>query len=129
MEVEIGTVAGAMVLARKNEVKEVLFNLLENARIAGASRVRLRVIGHVLVVEDDGSGMSDEILAKIFEPSFSTTTSGAGLGLAIVRRLVEGWGGRITVDSQPGAGARFTVSFVEGGVSGVHRAPPPVGRA
>ena len=125
MEVEIATVSGAMVLARKNEVKEVLFNLLENARIAGANRVRLRVIGHVLVVEDDGSGMSAEILAKIFEPSFSTTTSGAGLGLAIVRRLVEGWGGRIAVESQPGEGARFTVSFVEGGVSGVHRLTSP----
>ncbi len=128
MEVEIATVSGATVLARRNEVKEVLFNLLENARIAGASRVRLRVIGHVLIVEDNGSGMPPEVLAKIFEPSFSTTTSGAGLGLAIVRRLIEGWGGTISVDSQPGAGARFTVSFVEGG-TGRTRSGPRLGPA
>lgn len=111
MEVEVGTAAGIPVRARRDEVKEVLLNLLENARDAGARRVVLRVVGRVLTVEDDGRGMSAEMLERIFEPRFSTTTSGAGLGLAIVRRLVEGWGATIAVTSVEGTGTTFTLRF------------------
>jgi signal transduction histidine kinase len=101
------------VLARPDEVKEVLLNLLENARHAGARRVALALEGRVLTIGDDGPGMVAEKLERIFEPRFSTTTSGAGLGLAIVRRLVEGWGGTITVESEVGKGTQFTIRFTE----------------
>jgi two-component system nitrogen regulation sensor histidine kinase NtrY len=95
--------------ARADEVKEVVVNLLENARNAGATAVDVSVGPGRISVVDDGAGMPPELLPRIFEPRFSTTTSGSGLGLAIVKRLVEGWGGRIDVASDVGRGTRIDV--------------------
>jgi nitrogen fixation/metabolism regulation signal transduction histidine kinase len=96
--------------ARRDEVREVLINLLENAREAGARRITVAVQGAAFSVEDDGAGMSAETAAHIFEPRFSTTTSGSGLGLAIVRRLVESWGGTVSVESAEGRGTTVMVT-------------------
>jgi two-component system nitrogen regulation sensor histidine kinase NtrY len=95
--------------ARRDEVKEVLVNLLENARNAAANRITVRASLGSLQVSDDGAGIAPELLPRIFEPRFSTTTSGSGLGLPIVRRLVESWGGEVEVDSAEGAGTTVTV--------------------
>ena len=100
---------GATGAARADEVKEVVVNLLENARNAGAQVVDVTVGPGRIEVMDDGTGIPAELLPRIFEPRFSTTTSGSGLGLAIVRRLVEGWGGRIEVESDVGRGTRIVV--------------------
>jgi len=100
---------GAAGAARADEVKEVMVNLLENARNAGAKVVDVMVGPGRIEVMDDGTGIPAELLPRIFEPRFSTTTSGSGLGLAIVRRLVEGWGGRIDVESDVGRGTRIVV--------------------
>jgi len=97
--------------ARLDEVKEVLGNLLENARNAGARRVRIRVDSSGFSVEDDGHGIAAELLPRIFEPRFSTTTSGSGLGLAIVRRLVEGWGATVAVTSAVDAGTSVAIRW------------------
>lgn len=99
---------------RRDEFKEVLVNLVENARTAGASWVRIAVEpadggGARVAVRDDGRGILSENLPRIFEPQFSTTTSGAGLGLAICKRLVESWGGVIQVTSEPGKGTMVTI--------------------
>jgi len=106
----------AWVLAREAELREVLLNLLENARQAGARHVALSVerAGRevVLRVRDDGHGIPDDVLPRVFEPHFSTTTSGSGLGLAISRRLVEGWGGRIALETRVGAGTTVSVALV-----------------
>ena len=102
---------GATVQARRDELKEVLLNLCDNARNAAASTVVIRWDDGALVVGDDGRGIPPEVLPRIFEPRFSTTSSGSGLGLAIVRRVVEGWGAGIAVQSTPGKGAEFVVTF------------------
>jgi len=101
------------VQARKDEVKEVLVNLVENSRNAGATAIALRVEdgGVQLVVEDDGRGIPAESLGRVFEPTFSTTSSGSGLGLAIARRLVESWGGSITLTSTPGKGTAVRLAL------------------
>ncbi len=95
-------------IAQRDELREVLINLLENARLAGAHDVRVVARaqnGQVrLDVHDDGSGIAEDVLPRIFEPHFSTRTSGSGLGLAISRRLIEGWGGTIGVTSRVGTG-------------------------
>ena len=64
-----------------------------------------------VTITDTGAGMSPEILEKIFEPLFTTRAKGIGLGLAIVRTLVEGHGGTIAAASAgvPGQGSCFTV--------------------
>ena len=99
------------VLAHRDEVKEALINLLENARTAGAGWIRVSVHGPLLEVIDNGAGIPADRLARIFEPRFSTTTSGAGLGLAIVKRLVEGWGATIVFESTVGEGTTARIRF------------------
>jgi two-component system, NtrC family, nitrogen regulation sensor histidine kinase NtrY len=105
--------AGVRVRARRDEVKEVLINLLENARNAGAKRIVVRISDgdRRLAVEDDGRGIAPEALAHVFDPAFSTTSSGSGLGLAIARRLVESWGGTIDLTSRQGAGTTVAITF------------------
>ncbi|MDB4879032.1 MAG: putative two-component histidine kinase, partial [Gemmatimonadetes bacterium] len=107
-------------LARGDELREVLLNLFENARLAGATTVKTRVCTAALrdgsaavtvEVHDDGSGIDAEVLPRIFEPHFSTRTSGSGLGLAITRRLVESWGGEVTIESAPGQGTTVRVAL------------------
>ena len=62
-------------------------------------------------MSDDGHGIPADTLPRVFEPHFSTRTSGSGLGLAISRRLVEGWGGTITVRSTHGAGTEVEITL------------------
>ncbi len=110
---EVRATNGLPALARKDEVKEVLVNLLENARNADAKRVTVQVgaSGSQLTVSDDGRGIPADVLPRLFEPTFSTTSSGAGLGLAIARRLVESWGAGISLESEPGKGTRVTLTL------------------
>jgi signal transduction histidine kinase len=99
-----GADAPLFALANATELREVLLNLLENARHAGPRRVKVVVSrdnGQMvnITVKDDGHGIPLFVLPRIFEPHFSTRTSGSGLGLAITRRMIEGWGGTIAVES------------------------------
>ena len=109
--VEIVASSVVAVAARRDEVKEVLVNLVENARNAGARRIVVRCDLRLLAVEDDGRGITDDLLPRIFEPRFSTTTSGSGLGLSIVKRLVEGWGAQVAVSSRPQQGTVVSIGF------------------
>jgi nitrogen fixation/metabolism regulation signal transduction histidine kinase len=104
------------VVARPPELKEVLVNLLENARLADSSLVRIvarRTDADTVQVSvaDNGSGIPEEILPRIFEPQFSTRSTGTGLGLAIVQRLVRSWGGSVSVESEVGVGTTVTVEL------------------
>jgi two-component system, NtrC family, nitrogen regulation sensor histidine kinase NtrY len=108
----------AFALARGDELREVLLNLFENARLANATNVTATVCDDRLedgmaavqiAVTDDGAGIAEDVLPRIFEPHFSTRTSGSGLGLAITRRLVEGWGGTVAIESERGRGTTVRV--------------------
>jgi two-component system nitrogen regulation sensor histidine kinase NtrY len=107
-QVRLAAETGARGAARRDELKEVLVNLLENSRNAGARQITVSVAPGLISVADDGAGIPPELLPRIFEPRFSTTTSGSGLGLPIVRRLVESWGGTVEVESAAG-GTTVTV--------------------
>ena len=64
-----------------------------------------------ITVSDNGIGISEDNKSKIFEPKFTTKTSGMGLGLAMVKNIVETYKGSITFTSQSGSGTIFTVTF------------------
>ena len=64
-----------------------------------------------ITVEDNGTGITEETKSKIFEPKFTTKSSGMGLGLAMVKNIVETYDGSITFTSQYGEGTIFTVAF------------------
>ncbi len=116
------------ILANKNRLEQVFFNLLTNARDAieqcvwseknpAACRIVLSTAAAddmvVCTVEDTGAGIPEGSLDKIFEPFYTTKEvgKGMGLGLAITYRIVSDFGGTISVDSPPGGGTRFTLRF------------------
>ncbi len=105
-----------------HRLKQVLSNLIGNAlkfTEKGCVEVRCFLSGDKVrfVVEDSGPGIPEEEQETIFERfrqvdnSFTRKYGGAGLGLAITRSLVEHMGGDLILESRPGKGARFTVSF------------------
>lgn len=104
--------------ADPDDVKRVVLNLLRNAGQAG-ERVWLEadfVNGEVrVVVRDDGPGVPQDLRERIFEPFVTQKEQGAGLGLAIVRRVVEANGGRVELaedgERSIGRGAEFRVYF------------------
>jgi signal transduction histidine kinase len=63
----------------------------------------------LLSVSDTGHGMEEGVCSRIFDPFFSTKAHGTGLGLAVVKQIVDNFGGRIQVWSEPGQGTRFDV--------------------
>ncbi len=62
-----------------------------------------------LVVQDTGQGMAEDVRTRVFEPFYSTKERGTGLGLSVVRQIVESHGGKIDVKSQPQQGTRFEI--------------------
>jgi two-component system NtrC family sensor kinase len=108
-----------------DELNQVWTNLVHNALQAmdhkGTLSIGLRREGdwaHVSV-GDSGCGIPAEIRERIFDPFFTTKPAGegTGLGLDIVRKIVDKHGGRIAVDSEPGRGSVFTVSLPIAGVA------------
>lgn len=73
--------------------------------------------------QDTGPGMSREVLARIFERSYTTRPNGAGLGLMVVDEVVRRHGGRITCRSQPGEGTRFVIELPARGGAGGDESP------
>ena len=109
--------AARRVRADAGQLEQVLMNLAVNARDAmptgGMITITTRDAGDSteLVFQDDGTGMTPEVKARVFEPFFTTKEmgKGTGLGLATVYGIVQQSGGTIEIDSAPGRGARFTI--------------------
>jgi PAS domain S-box-containing protein len=99
----------------ETQLQQVLMNLCLNARDAmpAGGRLTVRTVqeegGVRLSVRDSGEGMAEAVLARVFDPFFSTKERGSGLGLAVVQQIVNEHGGRVEVASRPGEGARFDV--------------------
>jgi len=96
-------------------IRTCLYNLIVNAFQAmpggGTLTVRSALEGgqFALTVADTGTGIPREKLASVFDPFFSTKEGGLGLGLALVRRVVEDHGGRVAVESEVGSGSSVTL--------------------
>jgi signal transduction histidine kinase len=118
----IEVVAGAVseIKADRDQIVQVLTNLLQNAMdsVKGASvpDARISVIvepsrqDHVrLAVVDNGPGVAEELVPKLFEPYMTTKAHGTGLGLSIVQRIVLEHGGEISYSAAQPAGACFSI--------------------
>lgn len=98
-------------------VKQAVLNIVKNAISAmpegGDLTVTTRRHGDevLLRISDNGEGMSDEVLTKIFEPYFTTRDFGSGIGLTLVYKIVKEHMGDISVVSQEGKGSSFTILF------------------
>ncbi len=107
------------ITADPGQLNQLLVNLVVNALQsmpgAGKIMVQTRFCDHnvLLSVEDTGTGMSKEVLDKMFVPFFTTKDvgHGTGLGLPVVYGIVTAHGGSINVDSKPGCGTRFEIQL------------------
>ena len=99
------------------QFQQITLNLLQNASHAGAKNIKVTFKQETpylcMQVCDDGCGMSAQIMKNIFEAFYTTKPAeqGTGLGLAVVKMMVEQMDGRITVDSKPGDGSCFYISI------------------
>jgi signal transduction histidine kinase len=113
----------AIVRAHPELLAQLFDNLLDNAVKYGppGGPVRVSITTRAgeaeLAVEDSGPGIAPEDLPHLFDPFFRSAAAraagvrGVGLGLAVARRIAEAMGARITAESEPGRGSRFTVRF------------------
>jgi signal transduction histidine kinase len=100
-----------------DQLQQLTLNLVRNALSATpkGGTVRVGIVGTTLSVRDTGPGITSDIQSRLFEPFFTTRASdgGTGLGLAVVRAIVNEHHATIDVRSEPGHGAEFVVSFPE----------------
>ena len=103
----------------RTQLIRVVTNLVKNAiqsiPITRKPKIVVNVYSQdnnvIISVEDNGNGISEENKPKVFEPKFTTKTSGMGLGLPMIKKIVETYNGSITFTSQEGKGTIFKVSF------------------
>lgn len=115
---------GVTLTGHRKALAGALINLLENAlhAVSGCSSGRITVEVAIdtttitFSVSDNGPGMPPEVVARLFEPFFTTRSEGTGLGLAIARGVARAHGGGIDVASQPGCGSTFRLSIARGAI-------------
>lgn len=100
-----------------SQINQVFLNMITNAAQAmdDEGKLTIRSVAKPNVVEvsfeDTGSGIPDDVLPKIFDPFFTTKPAGTGLGLALVRKIVEQQGGRVALDSRPLEGTTVRIAL------------------
>lgn len=113
---------GMTITGNRKALAGALTNLLENAlqavaeQPAGKVGLGVAATGGLLAftVKDNGRGMAPDVVARLFEPFFTTRAEGTGLGLAIARGVARAHGGGIDVESAPGAGTAFVLTVSRG---------------
>jgi two-component system phosphate regulon sensor histidine kinase PhoR len=129
----------ALVMADTRRLTQVLTNLIANAIKftpgGGSITTRVRVVGSSveLSVEDTGQGIAPEAIPTIFErytraPDMEHKVAGTGLGLMIVRDVIQAHGGSVGVESTPGAGSRFWIRLPEVAAAAAARVDSPSAR-
>jgi nitrogen fixation/metabolism regulation signal transduction histidine kinase len=112
-----GTLPDAVPRFDAAQLEQALVNLLRNAHESGSApddvrfRVRKLPAGFAIEVSDRGSGMNEAVLANALLPFYSTKRGGTGLGLALVREIVEAHGGRVSLANRDGGGLTVTMTL------------------
>jgi PAS domain S-box-containing protein len=106
----------ARVMGEQTGLEQVMVNLLMNARDAGADRIKIETKADPantrwvrIVVSDNGSGAPPEVIARVFEPFYTSKAQGTGLGLWLSHRVITDHGGTIEVQSEVGRGTSFVI--------------------
>ncbi len=113
------TAPWSLMMADREHLNSIFSNLLKNAIQSiptgqkGFIRIVLSTAGDIVKVRfvDNGIGIPRELIPRMFTPNFTTKSSGMGLGLSIVKRYVEGAGGKIWFTTEQGKGTVFSVEF------------------
>ncbi len=105
------------VMADRNQLKQIFFNLTKNAMEAMQPGGKLKIKSHAdddsvfLLFGDSGSGIKQEDLARLFQPYHTTKPGGHGLGLMIVQRIMREHGGQVGIESKEGIGTIVSLQF------------------
>ena len=105
----------------KMQMKQVFVNLIQNAlrSIKESGKISITTkyepLKFIISVEDNGEGIQDEDINKIFRPYFTKREKGTGLGLATVKRIISQHNGKVGVESEKGKGTKFTITFLPNG--------------
>ena len=108
---------GTIIRADREKMEQVLLNLFKNSLAASPGGVEVVVDGSFIAstfeftVSDNGPGVAEELKNKLFEPFVSCSSSGSGLGLALVHRIAQNHGGGVIFEDAPGGGALFRVTL------------------
>jgi signal transduction histidine kinase len=110
-----------IVFADRTQIVRVFNNLIKNSIQAISATNNGKIDIHIskennhfiIRVADNGVGIAEEQKEKIFSPNFTTKTGGTGLGLAMVKSIVEGYGGKIWFESKVNAGTAFFIELPE----------------
>ena len=98
-------------------LKQALLNIVKNAieAMPDGGRLEIGTVAEkeavIISIADTGIGMSSEVVERIFEPYYTTKTSGSGIGLTMVYKIVKEHGGEIRVQSEPNRGACFVITL------------------
>ena len=120
MKIEIkGADTTSFVDADENKLRQVFINIFDNAKDALLSIKNAKILviickklnNILVVIEDNGTGVSEEIINRIFEPYVTSKENGTGLGLAIVHKIIDEHNGSIKIENKKGAGARITITL------------------
>lgn len=119
IEIETGNLEEVIVFADREQINAMLTNLIRNSVQAVSPKKQGVVVISVtvknsrvlLAIRDNGSGIPEEMKKKLFTPNFTTKSSGMGLGLSIVKRIVETANGSIWFESEEGKGTRFFIEY------------------
>jgi nitrogen fixation/metabolism regulation signal transduction histidine kinase len=107
------------IVADYAQVEQILINLIKNAIEALSNKkkgtIHLKAFyaddGTIIQVEDNGTGISGDIIEDIFVPFYTTKESGSGIGLSLSKQIMQNHNGTISVNSAPGKGSEFTLKF------------------
>jgi two-component system, sporulation sensor kinase E len=118
LKVDVNVERGMPIVAGdRNQVKQVYYNILKNARQAmkGDGVIRIKAFYDdefaYVQIADNGEGITEEDLSKVFVPYYTTKKGGHGLGMMIVERIMREHGGKIGIDSRPGVGTVVTLQL------------------
>jgi signal transduction histidine kinase len=99
----------------QNQLKQAFYNIVKNASEAMKQGGLLKILTGSdaewinVTFSDTGGGMTQETMARVFEPYFTTKKGGSGLGLMITQRIIRAHGGEVVLESDPGKGLRITL--------------------